>query len=182
METISITSLKDLSQVLNKYPFHTWDTTEGFQSFKSDNYKVNQYIDWVSFPENDQKIIDEYEPSNMVLYCFSSEEILYEEVLYNVHGWDPTEGGDDRYYDYNPSQLDAIIYALPQLTEDHRKSLLTEITYKIGMFCLDPIQAEEMKTIYEAENQCLSKYLVDWDPKTIDILGIQDLITYTKNL
>jgi hypothetical protein len=55
------------------------------------------------------------------IIVYSSEEDLFENLKENIIShMDLTKGADDQYYDYSPSQVEAIIFGIPQLTPEHQ--------------------------------------------------------------
>lgn len=60
------------------------------------------------------------------IITYTSEEALFENLKENITShMDLTKGGDDQYYDYSPSQVEAIIFGIPQLTPEHQDYIIT---------------------------------------------------------
>lgn len=48
------------------------------------------------------------------LYTFNNYQDLYQNILLNLDALDLTDGADDTFFDYNPANLEAILYGLYQ--------------------------------------------------------------------
>jgi hypothetical protein len=95
---------------------------------------------------------------------------------------DLTKGADDQYYDYSPSQVEAILFGILQLTKEHQDIIVTELKRQLKSFILDKDQAEEMITRYT----CIYNALEKWESnhKETEILHqleISNLLEQLKN-
>lgn len=86
--------------------------------------------------------------SDCTYFIYQSKEELIKDLDLNVLDFDPTEGADDRYYDYNPSQLESIYYALYQLPREEQKSYIDQLTPILESFIQDEEQDDDMRESY----------------------------------
>lgn len=68
---------------------------------------------------------------------------------------DLTKGTDDQYYDYSPSQVEAIIFGIPQLTPEHQDYIITGLKKHLREFIQDEEQDEDMISQYTATYNAL---------------------------
>lgn len=61
---------------------------------------------------------------------------------------DLEEGADDQYYDYSPSQVEAIIYAIPQLTLEHQDYTIEGLKTHLRNFIANEENDEDMISQY----------------------------------
>lgn len=87
-------------------------------------------------------------PLDCSYYIYQSKEELLKDLALNIEEFYPNRGGDDQYYDYNPSQLESIIYALYQLPREEQKSYIDQLTPRLELFILDEEQDDEMRENY----------------------------------
>lgn len=52
------------------------------------------------------------------LYTFNNYQDLYQNILLNLDALDLTEGADDTFFDYNPANLETILYGLYQCQQE----------------------------------------------------------------
>lgn len=52
------------------------------------------------------------------LYTFNTHQDLYQNILLNLDALDLTEGADDTFFDYNPANLETILYGLYQCQQE----------------------------------------------------------------
>ena len=54
------------------------------------------------------------------------DQETFENLRENLIRMDLTKGADDQYYDYSPSQVEAILFGILQLTPEHQDIIVTE--------------------------------------------------------
>lgn len=148
METKTIKSFSELNAVLSANAnLYTYDYTEGCES-----NCIHQTIN-----------IDIDEPSNSLslshcgyLYIFKDQEQLNNFVIEESNNFDPTRGADDQYYDYNPSQLEAILGALPFASQETIEKAKQILLPKLDAFIQDEEQDEDMLAMYKSYKDSLT--------------------------
>lgn len=67
------------------------------------------------------------------IITYASEEVLFENLRENIIShMDLTKGADDQYYDYSPSQVEAILFGIIQLTPEHQDYIVTGLKNIFG--------------------------------------------------
>ena len=95
---------------------------------------------------------------------------------------DLTKGADDQYYDYSPSQVEAILFGILQLTKEHQDIIVTELKRQLKSFILDKDQAEEMITRYTCIYNAIEKWeLTHMDTKILHQLEVLNLLKHLSN-
>ena len=90
---------------------------------------------------------------------------------------DLTKGDDDQYYDYSPSQVEAIIFGIPQLTPEHQDYIITGLKKHLREFIQDEEQDEDMISQYTATYNALEKWESDKrETQLFDSLAASELI------
>lgn len=108
-------------------------------------YLIPSYTEgWLS-PNQQLPYIDL--PKGGTIYIYHNREELQSDLKLNLNSFDPYQGADDQYYDYNPSQLESIIYAAYQL---NAWDLLEPITNLLNDFIDDQEQDEDMQSMYQS--------------------------------
>lgn len=74
---------------------------------------------------------------------------------------DLTEGADDQYYDYSPSQVEAIIFGITQLSPDHQEEILNKLKKHLWEFIQDDEQDEDMISQYTNIYNAIEKWESD---------------------
>lgn len=170
--------LKNLSEIRNllvAHPFFTYDYADGLWINKD-----SKHI-WVYSIDLDDDPLASYISGYIIVY--SSEEALFENLNENlISRMDLTEGADDQYYDYSPSQVEVIIFGIPQLTPDHQEEILNKLKKHLWEFIQDEEQDEDMVNTYDE----LYKALVKWEedhltPDLIKSLYISKLFQSLKH-
>ena len=78
------------------------------------------------------------------IITYASEEVLFENLRENITShMDLTKGADDQYYDYSPSQVEAILFGVLQLIPEHQDYIITGLKKHLREF----IQDEEQGTM-----------------------------------
>ncbi len=71
---------------------------------------------------------------------------------------DLSAGADDQYYDYSPSQVEAIIFGITQLSPDHQEEIIDKLKKHLWDFIQDEEQDYDMVDIYDRFYKALEKY------------------------
>lgn len=136
MEKI-IKTLPELKSIIDANKFHTFDYTEGFS-----------VSDGIEIFEIDIEETNDYQGASATLCIYPNEDILFNDIQSNILSMDLEEGADDQYYDYSPSQVEAIIYAIPQLTPEHQDYVIEGLKKHLREFIQDDEQDEDMISQY----------------------------------
>ena len=131
---------QELKAIMAANKFHTFDYLyDGFGT--SDNIETLE----IAIPRANCPIdtIDCY------ISLYPTYEQFWEDIRNNFLDLDLTEGGDDQYYDYNPSCLDAIVYAIPLLNPEHQDYIITGLKTKLKSFIEDEDEDEDMIQQYQ---------------------------------
>lgn len=112
------------------------------------------------------------------IITYASEEVLFENLRENIIShMDLTKGADDQYYDYSPSQVEAIIFGIPQLTPEHQDYIITGLKKHLREFIQDEEQDEDMISQYTATYNALEKWESDKrETQLFDSLAASELI------
>ena len=165
--------LKNLSEIRNllvAHPFFTYDYAGGLCINKD-----SKHI-WVYSIDLDDDSLASYISGYIIVY--SSEEDLFENLKENIIShMDLTKGADDQYYDYSPSQVEAIIFGIPQLTPEHQDYIITGLKKHLREFIQDEEQDEDMISQYTATYNALEKWESDKrETQLFDSLAASELI------
>jgi hypothetical protein len=167
-------NIQDLKKLLlNPYTIYTYDYTDGLI--------INDTTDYIEIYE----ILIEDEPFDKFLgyiITYASEDDLFENLRENLILMDLTKGADDQYYDYSPSQVEAILFGILQLTPEHQDIIVMDLKKHLKSFIQDKDQAEEMITRYT----CIYNAIKRWESnhKETEILRqleISNLLKQLKN-
>ena len=165
--------LKNLSEIRNllvAHPFFTYDYADGLCINKDSKHTWVYSIDLGDDP------LASYISGYIIVY--SSEEDLFENLKENIIShMDLTKGADDQYYDYSPSQVEAIIFGIPQLTPEHQDYIITGLKKHLREFIQDEEQDEDMIYQYTATYNALEKWESDKrETQLFDSLAASELI------
>lgn len=165
--------LKNLSEIRNllaAHPFFTYDYADGLHINKDSKHIWVYSIDLGDDP------LAAYISGYIMVY--SSEEDLFENLKENIIShMDLTKGADDQYYDYSPSQVEAIIFGIPQLTPEHQDYIITGIKKHLREFIQDEEQDEDMISQYTDTYNALEKWESDKrETQLLDSLAASELI------
>ena len=168
-------NLTDIGNLLASHPIYTYDYTDGLY--------INPYNRGIQVYSIDLGN-DPLAPSiSGYLIIYSSEETLFENLNENlISRMDLTEGADDQYRDYSPSQVEAIIFGITKLSPDHQEEILNKLKKHLWEFIQDEEQDEDMVNTYDE----LYKALVKWEedhltPDLIKSLYISKLFQSLKH-
>lgn len=147
-----LNSLNQIQQVLD-HALYTYDYTDGL--FINSSLSIQVY---------DLNIILESQGQDLsglsgYLITFDNEETLYQCLKQNLdEHMDLSAGASDQYYDYSPSQVEAIIFGITQLSPDHREEIIDKLKKHLWDFIQDEEQDYDMVDIYDRFYKALEKY------------------------
>lgn len=181
----TLENIQDLKKLLfNPYTIYTYDYTDGLI--------INDTTDYIEIYE----IEIEDEPFDEFLgyiITYASEKDLFENLRENLILMrenfilmNLTKGEDDQYYDqyydYSPSQVEAILFGILQLTPEHQDIIVIDLKKHLKSFIQDKDQAEEMITQYTCYYNALKRW--ESNHKETEILyqlEISNLLEQLKN-
>ena len=146
-----LNNLNQIQQVLD-YALYTYDYTDGL--FINSSLSIQVYdLNILESPGQDLSGLSGY------LITFDNEETLYQCLKQNLdEHMDLSAGADDQYYDYSPSQVEAIIFGITQLSPDHREEIIDKLKKHLWDFIQDEEQDYDMVDIYDRFYKALEKY------------------------
>ena len=168
-------NLIDIGNLLASHPIYTYDYTDGLY--------INPYNRGIQVYSIDLGNDPLASSISGYLIIYSSEETLFENLNENlISRMDLTEGADDQYCDYSPSQVEAIIFGITKLSPDHQEEILNKLKKHLWEFIQDEEQDEDMVNTYDE----LYKALVKWEenhltPDLIKSLYISKLFQSLKS-
>lgn len=116
------------------------------------------------------------------IITYASEKDLFENLRENLILMDLTNGADDQYYDYSPSQVEAILFGILQLTKEHQDIIVTELKRQLKSFIQDKDQAEEMITQYICYYNAIKRWESNHkETEILHQLEISNLLEQLKN-
>lgn len=118
---------------------------------------INDTTDYIEIYEIEieDEPFDEF-LGNIITYA--SEYDLFENLRENLIRMDLTKGADDQYYDYSPSQVEAILFGILQLTPEHQDIIVIDLKKHLKSFIQDKDQAEEMITQYTCYYNAIKRW------------------------
>lgn len=147
-------NLEAIRELLASHPIYTYDYSDGLYINKEATNIQVYSIDLEDEP------LASYIPGYIIVY--SSEEDLFENLKENIIShMDLTKGADDQYYDYSPSQVEAIIFGIPQLTPEHQDYIITGLKKHLQEFIQDEEQDEDM--ISQQDEDIISQYTATYN-------------------
>lgn len=163
-------NLEAIRELLASHPIYTYDYTDGLHINKEATNIQVYSIDLGNDP------LAAYISGYIIIY--PSEEVLFENLRENIIShMDLTKGADDQYYDYSPSQVEAIIFGIPQLTPEHQDYIITGLKKHLREFIQDEEQDEDMISQYTATYNALEKWESDKrETQLFDSLAASELI------
>lgn len=91
-------------------------------------------------------------------------------------------GADDQYYDYSPSQVEAILFGILQLTPEHQDIIVIDLKKHLKSFIRDKDQAEEMITQYTCYYNAIKRWKSNHkETEILHQLEISNLLEQLKN-
>lgn len=165
----TLENIQDLKKLLlNPYTIYTYDYAGGLI--------INDTTDEI------YEIEIEDEPFGEFIITYASEDDLFENLRENIIRMDLTKGADDRYYDYSPSQVEAILFGILQLTPEHQDIIVIDLKKQLKSFIQDKDQAEEMITQYTCYYNALKRWESNHkETEILHQLEISNLLEQLKN-
>lgn len=142
---------------------------------------INNTIDYIEIYEIEieDEPFDEF-LGNIITYA--SEKDLFENLRENLIRMDLTKGADDQYYDYSPSQVEAILFGILQLTPEHQDIIVIDLKKHLKSFIQDKDQAEEMITQYTCYYNAIKRWESNHkETEILHQLEISNLLEQLKN-
>lgn len=88
----------------------------------------------------------------------------------------------DQYYDYSPSQVEAILFGILQLTPEHQDIIVIDLKKHLKSFIQDKDQAEEMITQYTCYYNAIKRWESNHkETEILHQLEISNLLEQLKN-
>ena len=137
---------------------------------------INDTTDYIEIYEIEieDEPFDEF-LGNIITYA--SEKDLFENLRENLIRMDLTKGADDQYYDYSPSQVEAILFGILQLIPEHQDIIVIDLKKHLKSFIQDKDQAEEMITQYT----CYYNAIKRWESNHKETTNPSSRITLSQN-
>lgn len=163
-------NLEAIRKLLAPHPIYTYDYSDGLHI---NNEATNIQVYSIDLGDDP---LAAYISGYIIIY--PSEEVLFENLRENIIShMDLTKGADDQYYDYSPSQVEAIIFGIPQLTPEHQDYIITGLKKHLREFIQDEEQDEDMISQYTATYNALEKWESDKrETQLFDSLAASELI------
>jgi hypothetical protein len=147
-------NLIDIGNLLASHPIYTYDYTDGLY--------INPYNRGIQVYSIDLGNDPLASSISGYLIIYSSEETLFENLNENlISRMDLTEGADDQYRDYSPSQVEAIIFGITKLSPDHQEEILNKLKKHLWEFIQDDEQDEDMISQYTSIYNAIEKWESD---------------------
>lgn len=87
-----------------------------------------------------------------------------------------------QYYDYSPSQVEAILFGILQLTPEHQDIIVIDLKKHLKSFIQDKDQAEEMITQYTCYYNAIKRWESNHkETEILHQLEISNLLEQLKN-
>lgn len=116
------------------------------------------------------------------IITYASEKDLFENSRENLILMDLTKGADDQYYDYSPSQVEAILFGILQLTPEHQDIIVIDLKKHLKSFIQDKDQAEEMIIQYTCYYNAIKRWESNHkETEILHQLEISNLLEQLKN-
>lgn len=162
-------NLEAIRELLASHPIYTYDYSDGLLINKED---TNIQVYSIDLKDEPAAYISGY------IITYASEEVLFENLRENIIShMDLTKGADDQYYDYSPSQVEAIIFGIPQLTPEHQDYIITGLKKHLREFIQDEEQDEDMISQYTSIYNAIEKWESDHrETQLFDSLAASELI------
>lgn len=176
----TLENVQDLKKLLlNPCTIYTYDYAGGFIIDDTTNYLEIYEI------EIEDEPFDEFLGS---IITYASENDLFENLRENLICMDLTKGADDQYYDYSPSQVEAILFGILQLTPEHQDIIVMDLKKHLKSFIRDKDQAEEMITQYTGYYNAIRRWKsnhketkIHKETEILHQLEISNLLEQLKN-
>lgn len=174
----TLENIQDLKKLLfNPYTIYTYDYADGLII----NDTTADYIEIYEIKIEDEPF-DEFLG---YIITYASERDLFENLRENLILlilMDLTKGADDQYYDYSPSQVEAILFGILQLTPEHQDIIVIDLKKYLKSFIQDKDQAEEMITQYTCYYNAIKRWESNHnETEILHQLKISNLLEQLKN-
>lgn len=147
-------NLEAIRELLASHPIYTYDYSDGLHINKEATNIQVYSIDLEDDP------LAAYISGYIITY--TSEEALFENLKENITShMDLTKGADDQYYDYSPSQVEAILFGVPQLTPEHQDYIITGLKKHLREFIQDEEQDDDLISQYTNIYNAIEKWESD---------------------
>lgn len=160
------------------------DQVENEYGYDADKDHVPLHFKTIQDIENYEIEIED-EPFDEFLgniITYASEDDLFENLRENLIRMDLTKGADDQYYDYSPSQVEAILFGILQLTPEHQDIIVIDLKKHLKSFIQDKDQAEEMITQYTCYYNAIKRWESNHkETEILHQLEISNLLEQLKN-
>lgn len=160
-------NLEAIRELLASHPIYTYDYSDGLLINKgATNIRVYS-IDLGNDP------LAAYISGYIITY--TSEEVLFENLKENIIShMDLTKGADDQYYDYSPSQVEAILFGVLQLTPEHQDYIITGLKKHLREFIQDEEQDDDLISQYTNIYNAIER----WESNHISLEIFQQLAVF----
>lgn len=147
-------NLEAIRELLASHPIYTYDYSDGLYINKeATNIQVYS-------TDLEDEPFAAYISGYIITYA--SEEVLFENLRENIIShMDLTKGADDQYYDYSPSQVEAILFGILQLTPEHQDYIITGLKKHLREFIQDEEQDDDMISQYTNIYNAIEKWESD---------------------
>lgn len=148
-------NLEAIRELLASHPIYTYDYSDGlFINKEATNIQVYSI-------DLEDELLAAYISGYIITYA--SEEVLFENLRENIIShMNLIKGDDDQYYDYSPSQVEAILFGgILQLTPEHQDYIITELKKHLREFIQDDEQDEDMISQYTNIYNAIEKWESD---------------------
>ena len=177
----TLKNIQDLKKLLfNPYTIYTYDYADGLI--------INDTTDYIEIYEIEIEVEIEDEPFDEFLgyiITYASEKDLFENLRENLIHMDLTKGADDQYCDYSPSQVEAILFGIPQLTPEHQDIIVIDLKKYLKSFIQvikDKDQEEDMITQYTCYYNAIKRWESNHkETEILHQLEISNLLEQLKN-
>ena len=142
-----------------------------------ENYFINDTTDYIEIYEIEIEVepFDEFLGNNIT---YASEADLFENLRENLIRMDLIKGA----YDYSPSQVEAILFGILQLTLEHQDIIVINLKKHLKSFIQDKDQAEEMITQYTCYYNAIKRWESNHkETEILHQLEISNLLEQLKN-
>lgn len=175
----TLENIQDLKKLLfNPYIIYTYDYADGLVINDTTDY-IEIYEIEIYEIEIEDELFDEFLG---YIITYASEKDLFENLRENLILMDLTKGADDQYYDYSPSQVEAILFGILQLTPEHQDIIVIDLKKHLKSFIQDKDQAEEMITQYTCYYNAIKRWKSNHKKTEIlHQLEISNLLEQLKN-
>lgn len=167
-------NLEAIRELLASHPIYTYDYSDGLLINKEDTNIQVYSIDLEDEP------FAAYISGYIITYA--SEEVLFENLRENIISYmDLTKGADDQYYDYSPSQVEAILFGILQLTPEHQDYIITGLKKHLREFIQDDEQDKDMISQYTNIYNDIEKWESDHrETEILQQLAVSELFNQLK--